>query len=218
VLDEAFRNTQEFRFKDIAEQVRLKQRRQEIAELRRRSEAGDAGAREALKSATRAYIDAELALAEAQVENYPTDLGKRFDLGKKLFQVGRPEDAIVQFQEAKADTKNRANVLHYLGLSFQQIGYHDEAIDTLHQALAMHSTPNDQVGMELRYALMEALLARGSEFGSPQDAEEAYKIAREIAMQQINYKEIRQRREEIKQLVSRLKGTGSGTGGGGSHA
>lgn len=213
VLDEAFRNTQEFRFRDQAEQLRLRIKRRGLAALKEQAEAGDSTAREKYKAAVREYLEAELRLAEQQVAAYPTDLGRRFEFGKMLFKLGKFEEAISQFQEAKSDLKNRANVLHYLGLSFQKINWNDEAIETLRQALSMHPVHEDAVGMELRYALMEALAARAVDQSALADAEEAYKIAASIAIQQINYKEIRARRDEIKQLVARLKG-GGGTAGG----
>jgi tetratricopeptide (TPR) repeat protein len=221
VLDEAHRATQEFRFKDRAETLRLRIRRRGLSKLKEQAEAGDPAAREAYKNAVREYLEAEIKLGEQQVLAYPTDLTKRFDLGKKLYQIGRYEEAIGQFQEAKTDVKNRSNVYYYLGLSFQKINWNDEAIETLRQALAMHTTHEDAVGMELRYALMEALGARGAEQGSLADAEEAYKIASSIAIQLINYKEIRARRDEIKHLVAKLKGgspAGGGGGGGGTPA
>ncbi len=215
ILTEAYNTLQEFRFKDIAEQIRLKHMRQRLAELKRDAEAGVANAKEGFRSAAKDYIDSELALSEAQVKAYPTDLSRRFDLGKKLYQMGRYESAIEQFQEAKADAKNRANVLHYLGLSFLKITLNDEAIQTLRQALEMHHTPDDAIGMELRYALMEALFARASEASQLGDAEEANKLAAGIMIQQISYKDIRARREEIRQLVAQLKSGGGGGGGGG---
>jgi tetratricopeptide (TPR) repeat protein len=216
VLDEAYRTTQEFRFKDRAEQLRLRVRRRGLAALKERAEAGDPSARESYKAAVREYLDAEIRLAEQQVAAYPTDLSRRFDLGQKFFKVGRYEEAIGQFQEAKNDVKNRANVLYYLGLSFQKIGWNDEAIETLRQALSMHASPSDATGMELRYALMEALAARAEEQSSLPDAEEAYKIAASIAIEQINYKQIRARRDEVKQLAARLRGGAVGGGGGGA--
>lgn len=218
VLDEAYRTTQEFRFKDRAEQLRLRVRRRGLAGLKERAEAGDPSARESYKTSVREYLEAEIKLVEQQVSAYPTDLSRRFDLGQKFFKVGRYEEAIGQFQEAKNDVKNRANVLHYLGLSFQKIGWNDEAIETLRQALSMHASQSDATGMELRYALMEALAARGDEQNSLADAEEAYKVAASIAIEQINYKQIRARRDEVKQLAARLRGGGGSGGGGGGAA
>lgn len=215
ILEAAYKSTQEFRFRDLGETLKLRIRKRSLVQMRQQAEAGDPAAREAYKSAVREYLDAEIALSEQQVQAYPTDLSRRFDLGKKLFQVGRYEEAIGQFQEAKNDVKNRAQVYYYLGLSFQKINWNDEAIETLRQALGMHTTPDDQTGMELRYGLMEALAARAAEQHDLADADEAYKIAASIAIQQINYKEIRARRDEIKQLVARLR-SGAGGGGGGS--
>lgn len=214
VLEEAARDTHEFSFRENAETIRLRQLRRGVMKARDEAEAGEAGARERLGTLAREFAERRLALAQAQVAAYPTDLYKKYELGKLFLEADRYEDAIAQFQEAKADLKNRARVLHQLGLSFSKIGYADEAVETLRQALSMHATPDDATGLELRYALMESLASRAGEQGVLADAEEAYKIAASISVQQINYKDIRTHRENIKQLVGKLKG-GAATSGGG---
>jgi hypothetical protein len=50
-----------------------------------------------------------------------------------------------------------------------------------------------------------SLLSRAEDQSDLANAEEAYKIASSIAIQNISYKDIRTRREELKALVSRLK-------------
>lgn len=208
IAGEAFARTQEYRFRETADRIGVKQLRRKAARFKALAEQPDAAetAKEAYQSAVKEYLKAEIRSLEGQVQAYPTDVTRKFELGQRYFKVGRYEDAIGLFQQAKDDMKNRARVLFFLGLSFQRIGWNDEAIETIRQAISMLSDANDESGLELRYALMEALLSRGTEQRALPDAEEADKIASSIAIQSINYKQIRQRREEIKALLRSLRG------------
>lgn len=213
VLDDFYRKTQEFRFRERADAIRLKQMRGRLRELQAASEAPDSpeGSKETFKAAFKEFTIARVKALQGAVAAYPTDLNKKFELGRLLYEVKKYEDAVALFQEAQADPKNRAEVLRYLGLSFQAMGgFHDEAIGTLKEAIGMHRDPDDNTGMALRYALMEALFERGKEQAVLADAEEAYKIASAITIKQINYRDVRARREEIKALVSQLKGSSGG--------
>lgn len=207
VASDAYKATQEYRFLERAETVRLRQVRRRVAKLKAAAEAPDATdeARKAFRSAAKEYLELEASNLESQVKQYPTDLLRKFEYGKRLYQLGRYEEAIGQLQEAKADVKNRAEILHLLGNAFVQIGWLDEAVQTHRQALEAYSDPSDNKGMELRYGLMAALQARASEQSDLANAEEANKIASSIAIQQINYKDVRQKREELKQLITKLK-------------
>jgi tetratricopeptide (TPR) repeat protein len=219
VAGDAYKATQEFRFLEEADKVRLKQARRRIAKLKQAADAPGASddAKRAFRQGYKEYLELEVQALESQVKAYPTDLLRKYELGKRYAMLGRHEDAIGQFQEAKADVKNRADILHYLGVSFLQIGWLDEAVETHRQALETYSDPNDAKGMELRYGLMAALMARAAEQSDLANAEEAYKIASSIAIQQINFKDIRQRREDLKQLISKLKGGAGGSAPGGAH-
>jgi hypothetical protein len=115
------------------------------------------------------------------------------------------------FQEAKADPKHRSKVLNLLGLSFLHMdGFTDEAIETLRQALDSHDTHTDDVGMELRYGLMQALGTRARENNDLADAEEAYKLAAGITIQKIDYKDVRKHRDDLKALIAQIKSGGGG--------
>lgn len=209
VLDEQYRATQEFRFRERADSIRLRQMRARLREMKAGAEAPGApeSARETYKQAYKEYLVGQVRALQVAVQNYPTDLLKKFELGKLLFEVRKYEDAIALFQEAQNDPKNRGEVLRYLGLSFQAMGgFNDEAVGTLKSALEMHVDVDDTNGMALRYALMDALCARARESRSLADAEEAYKIASAITIKQINYRDVRVKREELKALVVELKG------------
>lgn len=212
VADRWYAQTKEYRFREYADTVRTRQLRKKAARLKAQAEQPGATdeMRDAAKAALREFVLAEIAAYEGQVAAYPTDLGRKFELAKRLYQVKRYDDAIGLLQEAKADVKNRASVLFYLGLSFQQMGWNDEAIETIRQALAQVDQADEKITTELKYGLMEALLARAGAEGALADAEGAYKLASEIAIQNINFKQIRARREEIKALVTRLRAGGGG--------
>lgn len=212
----AFEATDEYRFKELADQITLNQARRRVAKLKADLERGDESAREPLKRARQDLLAREIRMLEDQVRAYPTDLIKKFHLGRAFYATGRYDEAVALLQEAKADPKHRSQVLNYLGLSFLNMdGYTDEAIETLRQALATHDTHSDEVGTELRYGLMLALETRARENKDLADAEEAFKIAAGITIQNISYKDVRKHRDDIKALIAQLKGGGSGGSGGG---
>ena len=147
-------------------------------------------------------------VASGLVAAYPTDLSKKYELGKAYFALARYEDAIGMFQEAQNDVKRRTEVLGYLGKCFQNIGWQDAAIDTYRKALDSRPEMEDETTMELRYGLMSALQAHAGEQRDIEAADEAYKLASTIAMQNFNYRDIRERRVAAKALLDELKAAG----------
>lgn len=207
-----FDKTQEYRFRETIDTIKVRQLRRRVTSLKLKSDQEGAGdeLKDAYKSAVKDYLKAQIESLQGQVGAYPTDMGRKFELGKLMFQVGKFEEAIGLLQEAKADPGNKAKVDYYLGLSFQKIGWNDEAIQTLRGAMANIQAGDADTEMTLKYALMEALLARGTEQNALADAEEAMKLASGIAIQNMNYKEVRAKRDLIKALIARLKpGTGA---------
>lgn len=207
VAMKAYEQTKEFQFKQRASAIRLRAARRKLEKLRMAAETPDADESvvQAYEQFKKQYSEAELKDLEERVANYPSDLTIQYELGRNYFDSGRWEDAIAKFQAAQADPKQRARVLNYLGLSFQQLGWHDEAIDTLRKAIEAHNNASDDTGMTLRYGLMISLLTRAEDQNDLANAEEANKIASSIAIQNISYKDIRARREQLKELVGRLK-------------
>ena len=140
-----------------------------------------------------------------RMEHYPTDLGLKFELGKRLFEVGDIDNAIPLFQESQNEAKRRIESQNYLAQAFQKIDYTDEAIHTYRQAMESHKLPTDEMGMALRYGLMTALQVKAEKERELASAEEADKIASALSTQQFNYRDIRQRRDALKKLIADLK-------------
>lgn len=209
VFTAGFAATREFRYKEQADRIRLAQARRRVLKLKAAAEAAgsDDSAREEFRRARHELLEQETAALEEQVAAYPTDLIKKYELGRAYYALQRYDKAIAMFQEAKSDPKHRAKVLNYLGLSFLNMqGFADEAIETLRQAMESHDAPNDETGMELRYGLMRALEARASENRNLADAEEAYKLAAGITIQKIDYRDVRKHRDDLKAMITQLKG------------
>lgn len=209
LLTRAYEQTEEFRFRQTAGDIRLRAMRRKIAQLKAAADRAEGEEAERLgkelESARAELLGAETEEYRERVKAYPTDLPLKYELGKRLYERGEHEEAIALFQEAKSDVKNRVRVLNYLGLSFYAMGWYDEAVATFRQALSAHHNDEDEFGMELRYGLLIALQKRAVEQTSLDDAEEANKLAGSIAIQQINFKDIRDRREQLRSLLNDLR-------------
>ncbi len=212
VAEEWHAKTQEYRFRENVDNIRVRQLRRRVSSLRMRQDSPDATdeTKESYRGAVKELLRAEIQSLQGQVAAYPTDLTRKFHLGRLMFQVGKFEEAIGLLQEAKGDAGNRSKVNYYLGLAFQKIGWNDEAIETLRQAMTMIQAGDADTEMTLKYALMEALIARGTEQSAMGDADEAMKLCSSIATENINYKDIRAKREEIKVLIAKVKSGGAG--------
>lgn len=210
-----YEKAKEYKFKEYVDTIRVRALRRKRTSLQLQSNQEGAGdeVKEAYKAASRELIKAEILALQGQVAAYPTDLGRKYRLGEMMFRIGKYEEAISLLQEAKADPANKAKVDYFLGLSFQQIGWNDEAIETLRGAMGNIQAGDTDTEMTLKYGLMEALLARAKSEGGAaalSDAEEALKLASSIAIQNMNYKEVRAKRDEIKALIAKLKSGGAG--------
>lgn len=212
VLERGFAETSEFTFRKVLGEIRMRQFKRRVVLLKKAAEADpqDATAKAAYETASVELVASETIEFEARVAAYPTDLGLKYQLGQRYFDAGNHEKSIEMLQVAKGDAKNRGNVLHLLGKSFLAMGWHDESIDSFRQAMespggSASGLDGELLTMDLRYGLLMALQARAGEMRDLPSAEEAYRLASQIAVQQINYRDIRVRRDQIKALVAQLK-------------
>ncbi len=207
LLMKAYEETKQFQLKVDADDIRLRQARRALMKYRDAAEENPdhTQARENFKKAERKFIEMEVETLRAQVEAYPTDLRLKFELGKRELKLDNHDEAIALFQESQDDPKYRASSLALLGESFFRQDWVDEAIDTYRRALDGHEDTKDSSGLDLRYGLMLALQRKAREENDLEAASEAEKLASGIAIQQINYRDIKDRRNELKQLVGELK-------------
>jgi tetratricopeptide (TPR) repeat protein len=214
IYAKAFADTTQFRFRELAGEIRIRQSRRKLSELKQMlDKSQDSEMLQRMHGqAEQEHLELELGEHKLRVDNYPSDLSRRFELGKRYFNAGKHSEAIEQFQESQHDPRNRAASQIMLGQSFQAIGWTEEAIDTFRHAADIKDLMPD-VLMEIRYHLMVALQTRAEADGDVAAAEEADRLASGIARQQMTYKDIKTRREAIKNLLQRLRPRQSGGGG-----
>lgn len=209
LYSKAYKETGTFRFRKMAGEIQVKRARRTLAKYKAASEAtpGDAELSEKFAKASKQFATLELKELKLQVENYPTDLGLKYLLGKSLYNMGDYHEAIEQFQHAQNDPKIRREVLNLIGQAFRKLGgWEDAAITTFEQALEGLTDETSDLGMDIRYGLMDALQAKAEKDREIDPAKRADIIAAAMAIQQFNYRDVRDRREQIKQLINELKG------------
>lgn len=210
LLIHAFELTKQYRFRQEAGKVHIRQARRTLDRYRDAAEADpmNEDAQRAYDAAKRKFLDLEIAEYRAAVENYPTDLTLKYELGRRCFAAALDDEAIPLLQAASSDAKVRSRALGMLGQAFLRIDYTDEAILSYRQAAESHPLTTDDLGMELRYGLMVALEAKARAERDATAAREAEKLASGLALEQFNYRDLRDRRQALKQLVAELKDAG----------
>lgn len=71
--------------------------------------------------------DRNEALARRRVEENPTDLALRFELGRCLLAMRRYKEAILELQRARQHPQYRKQAMQLLAHSFEALGYSDKA-------------------------------------------------------------------------------------------
>ena len=211
LLEEAWQQTQQYKYRVQIGDVRISQfrRKQHAAEKALKHDPQDTQAQARLKDLVKQRNAFELQEYKQRVENYPTDMRVRYELGVRYFVDKQIDEAIAQFQQAQGDPKHKAASYGYLGRCFSLIDYLDEAVMALRQAIEAHGDPGDKLGLELQYLLMDVLERLAKQSKSLEQAKEAQKTASQILQKDINYRDIRDRMSQLKQLVAQLQ-TGEG--------
>ncbi len=211
VYSKAYKETGQFKFRQVSGEIQIRRARREVSKARQALEKApdNAEARANLEKTQQALLELEISELTLRVEKYPTDLGIKYELGKRFALCGRHNDAIEQFQLAQDDAKIRRHVLLAMAHSFIVLGgWLDEAIETFRGALEGLENEKSDLGMEIRYGLMSALHKKGRENRDLEAAEEADKLAAGIAIQSFGFRDIREQREKIKALIVELKSEG----------
>ncbi|MEQ8845320.1 MAG: hypothetical protein RIB58_10750 [Phycisphaerales bacterium] len=203
----AYQLTKEFRFRQSADDIKMRawQRKLMALEKKAKDSPEDQNAQQELADARKDVLEAETKVYAARAEAYPTDNLIKFELGRRYFQQGMYDEAIANLQQAQGEPKMRVRTLNMLAQSFLAMGWGDEAVTTFRQALDAHGRDSDPTGMEISYGLMDALLTKATDHRDLEAAIEADKIASGIAIKDISFKEIRQKRDALKKLLADLR-------------
>ncbi len=207
VLSKGYEATSNFRLRIMAGDIKLRVGRRQVSQVRAkvRQSPDDEALRAKLEEAEKKLLSAEIAEFTERVENMPTDLSMRYELGRRCLKAGDFESAIEHLQQAQSSKQVAQQARLGLAESFVAVGWLDEAESTYRQAIDDHESDSDDLGTQLRYGLMLALQRKAEDNQELSSAEEAFKLASGIAIKQIGYKDIRERRNAIQELVKTLK-------------
>lgn len=207
LLQQAWEQHGQYRHKLRVGDIRLKQLNRRYKQLKAEYDKNpsDAEAKKTLEEFIRRRMTFELQEFTERVKNYPTDMGLRFELGRRLYQARQYDEAIGAFQQAKADFKFRAPSLEYLGRCYVTKEWYEEAIDTLRQGIETHPSKDDRLGLELRYLLMDALEKSARKDNNVEQAKEAREIASQIVQTNISYRDISDRLNTLRTLADELQ-------------
>ncbi|WP_428389055.1 tetratricopeptide repeat protein [Mucisphaera sp.] len=205
LLTKAWEEAGQYRFKMRAGDVRMKQMGRQGRRLKQAAASKEQADTTAYQEHQKARLAFELGEFEERVKNYPTDMGLRYELGRRLFQAGRYDDAIGAFQQAKGDAKHRSQAHLFLGQCYLKKTWYEEAVDTLRAGIESHKLQDDRLAMDLRYLLMDALSHVAENDKNVAAAREAQKVASGLLQTDIGYRDIQQRMEQIRELTKTLE-------------
>jgi tetratricopeptide (TPR) repeat protein len=116
-------------------------------------DAADFAARsEALARAKKQRAELSIDDARKRSERNPTDLQLRFELGERLFEAGRPREALPELQRARQNPNARLKSMNLLGRCYRELGMLDLAVKQLEEA-AKEITAMDAMKKEIVYNL-----------------------------------------------------------------
>ncbi len=184
VAVQAYKQTSDYRWKQMADDIRIKQLGRLGRELKK------SGDQQAYKVHWNKQITFELAVYKERVRRYPTDNRLKFELGVRLFRTRRYDEAIPLFQTARSDPRNRASSGLYLGRCFFRKDYHSQAIPTFETTIGEWEFPDDDMAKDLQYWLARSQEASG-------DHESARKTYGKILQLDYNFRDVRDRLDAL---------------------
>ena len=192
LLEDEYAASSNYVFRRKADDIRMRRaargRRMMLGELKRAPD--DDELRERLAAHDRRQIELELRIFTERLKHYPTDLGLKYELGLRLFRLGRYDEAIPLFQQARADGRVRLESRLFLGRCFFQKHFYDQAVDVLRQGAEESPSRSAPVYLELTYWLARAFESTGAR----DDARKAYG---EIIQTEYNFRDARLRLEKL---------------------
>lgn len=204
----AFKTTSEYRFRMFAGDLEIKVAEQRL-EDRRKAALEDADNQELalqLEEADRSLQELKFGEYSERVEKYPTDRKRKYDLGTVLFRLGRTEEAMAQFQAAKDEPRLHADAAHNLGLCFHAEGWFVEAVAEFDEALSRVESSEREKILDMKYDLMLGLIEGAKAEKDLEMAQRAKSICSEIARTNIAYRDIRDRRREVDEVIGAING------------
>ena len=123
VLLTAYKEMDNYSFKQRVDDIRLRQLRRQVRRLREKAKtSGNEDDKQQYRLAVMEESQIELDVYRERVRMYPTDLRLKFYLGRALFRARLYDEAIPQLQEATSDPRSRVRAQLMIGRAFFREG------------------------------------------------------------------------------------------------
>jgi len=161
VLLAAYNSTQNYSFKQRADDIRLRHLARQTAALAAHAQqSGTEEDRQQARLATAEQRQVALEVYRERVGQYPTDLRLKFKLGSAFFDTGDYDEAIPMLQAAQAEPRSRWRCQLLIGRAFFEKGNFAQAAEVLDEALKGYELTDD-TSKQLLYWLGRAHEAAG---------------------------------------------------------
>jgi tetratricopeptide (TPR) repeat protein len=193
ILQIWYERTKQFRFRLRTGEITMKQlSRQERAQRQALAQnPTDETERANYAAFVREKTEFELKEFMLAADAYPTDMRFRFEIGKRLHTLGRYQDAIPIFQQARSDPKYKFAGGVLLGQAFLEAGFVDEAVETLAVLINDYQVRGDETSKQLFYWRARALEQSGKNA-------EALKHYSQVAQWDFNYRDVQGRIKKLR--------------------
>jgi hypothetical protein len=198
LLQDQYDRTKQFRFRQRIGQIQMRQLNR-MERGKREAVTKDPNNPEIRKDYIdfkRDQIEFELKEFQLSADAYPTDLGLRYQVGRRLYQLGRFSDAIPCFQQSRQDPKYRTEAGLQLGKSFFEAHFFSEAFETLAEIIKDYQTLGDDRSKELYYWAGRALEAQSLKA-------EAIQHYSKVAQLDFNYRDVQARIKKLRNETAR---------------
>ncbi len=207
VAMKGYRETKQYRFRVFAGDIRIEQAQRNVSSLLEKLEQGTGNAelKSSYEEARGQLLDLQHAEYTERVREYPTNRFIKQQLGEVEFIRCEYHEAMKCFQVAKDEPKVRVKAGYMLGRCFAAERWHKEAIDEYKEALERVEPGDRDAELAIRYDLMVSLMEHARDETSLSLATESLAICSSIARKDITYRDIRECRKKLDELVRQLK-------------
>lgn len=194
LLTEWHQRTKQFRFRKRIGEIhmhqwsRMERSQREYLDQNK----ADADAANAYEEFKRDKADFELSEYQLWAANYPTEMQWKYLAAERLFDLKKFDEAIPMLQQAETDAKYKTRARLFLGRSFYELKFLDEAIDTLDALIKEYQLRGDELSKEMHYWCGRAYQDRG-------DRDAALKLYSAIVRMEFNYRDVQKRIRELRQ-------------------
>jgi tetratricopeptide (TPR) repeat protein len=203
LLREAYEKTGQYRFKFDIGDVTMRQYHRHYRMLKDNLASDPSMAKE-MEDLRKRQLAFELEEFTERVAQYPTLMKLRYELGKRMIQAKKYEEAVAHFQDSKGDSKIKVQSMEALVICYLHMEWLEPAVDTLEEAIKAHPLPDDELAKSLKYLQIDALERYARKFNSLEHARKAQAVASTLLQIDIRYRDIREKVNRLRDLVAEM--------------